>query len=158
MAKPSDFAGLFLIENMPGAFISKLPQNLATAVQGQYDLLYPIFEKYAKSEGNQYYTLIRLNYEFSCFLLEMALFYKNVIVPMARGSQAFVNLNGTSIRTVKVGNYVLSPTDRHRIRNIEREFDRILSKYNIPVQLLLFSDVKEFARSLNTFFEQQQYV
>lgn len=142
---------------MAHVFINKLPSNLATTIQEQYDLLCPIFSKYANSEGNQYYTLVKLNYEFSCFLLEAALFYKNVIVPMSRGSQAFINLSNSSIRTVKVGNYVLSGADRQRIKNIEREFDAILNKYNIPVSLLLFSDVKDFARSLNGFFETQQY-
>ncbi len=142
---------------MTNVIISKLPTNLAISVQGQYDLLYPIFEKYANSEGNQYYTLVKLNFEFSCFLLEMALFYKNVIVPMSRGSQAFVNLQGNSIRTVKVGNYTLTGSDRQRIKNIEREFEVILTKYNIPVSLLLFSDVKDFARTLNMFYETQQY-
>ena len=142
---------------MSGILVSKLPPNLATAVQGQYDLLCPIFEKYAFSEGNQYYTLVKLNYKLSCFILEMALFYKNVIVPMSRGSQAFVNLQGSTIQTVKVGNHVLSASDRRRIKNIEREFELIINKYNIPVSLLLFSDVKEFARSLNVFFETQQY-
>ncbi len=142
---------------MSNIFIEKLPSNLASSIQAQYDLMYPIFSKYANSEGNTYYTHVKLNYEFSCFLLEAALFYKNVIVPMSRGSQAFINLNNDSIRTVKVGNYVLSGTDRQRIKNIEREFNAILNKYNIPVSLFLFSDVKDFARSLNGFFETQQY-
>lgn len=142
---------------MSGILVSKLPQNLAVAVQGQYDLLCPIFEKYAFSEGNQYYTLVKLNYKLSCFILEMALFYKNVIVPMSRGSQAFVNLQGSTIQKVKVGNYVLTGTDRRRIKDIEREFELIIDKYKIPLSLLLFSDVKEFARTLNVFFETQQY-
>ena len=142
---------------MSGTLISKLPKNLAISVQVQYDLLVPIFEKYAFSQGNQYYDLVKLNYDLSCFLLETALFYKNVIVPMSKGSQAFVNFGEGTIQKVKVGNYVLTEIDRRKIINIEREFNVILNKYNIPQSLLLFSDVKEFARSLNVFFESQQY-
>ena len=142
---------------MSSIFIEKLPSNLASSIQAQYDLMYPIFSKYANSEGNTYYTHVKLNYEFSCFLLETALFYKNAIVPMSKGSKAFMNLGNDSIRTVKIGNHILTDVERRKILGIEREFNSILNKYNIPISLLLFSDVKDFARSLNGYFETQQY-
>lgn len=137
--------------------VSKLPNSLAEPIQSQYDSLYPIFKKYAFSEGNQYYRLVKINFEFSCFLLETALFYKNVVVPMSKGSQAFIGLANTEIQTVKMGKHILTATERQKIRRIELEFNEILTKYNVPLSLLLFSDVKDFARSLNAFFETQQY-
>ncbi len=137
--------------------VSRLPNSLAEPIKLQYDSLQPIFKKYAFSEGNQYYGLVKLNYEFSCFLLETALFYKNVVVPMSRGSQAFIYRANNEIETVKMGKHVLTALERQKIRKIELEFNEILNKYNVPLSLLLFSDVKDFARSLNTFFESQQY-
>jgi hypothetical protein len=140
---------------MTGVFINKLPQNLATSIQDQYDDLLPIFTKYAQSESNQYYASVKRNYEISCFFLEMALFYKNVIVPMSSGSDAFVGFRTEDITTVKVGNYTLTDTDRRKIRNMERDFNSVLLKYQIPTQMLLFSDVKNFARDLNRFFSPE---
>lgn len=135
--------------------VSRLPNSLAEQIQTQHDSLCPIFKKYAFSEGNQYYRLVKTNFEFSCFLLETALFYKNVVVPMSKGSQAFISLANNEIHTVKMGKHIVTASERQKIRKIELEFNEILNKYNIPLSLLLFSDVKDFARSLNAFFESQ---
>lgn len=135
---------------MTGTFISRLPQNLATSIQDQYDDLLPIFTRYARSEGNEYYTFVNTNYGISCFFLEMALFYKSVIVPMSSGANAFIGF-GENISTVRVGNYTLTDMDRRKIRNVEHDFNMVLVKYQIPAQILLFSDVKSFARDLNNF-------
>lgn len=136
---------------MTGTFISRLPQNLATSIQDQYDDLLPIFTKYAQSEGNQYYTSVKANYEISCFFLEMALFYKSVIVPMSSGANAFIGFADGGVTTVRVGNYTLTDMDRRKIRSVEHDFNSVLIKYQIPTQMLLFSDVKSFARDLNSF-------
>ena len=137
---------------MTGTFISRLPQNLATSIQDQYDDLLPIFTKYALSEGNQYYTSVKTNYEISCFFLEMALFYKNVIIPMSTGANAFIGFRDREISTVRVGNYTLTDMDRRKIRSMEHDFNTVLIKNQIPKQMLLFSDVKNFARDLSGFF------
>lgn len=136
---------------MTGTFISRLPQNLATSIQDQYDDLLPIFTKYAQSEGNQYYSSVKANYEISCFFLEMALFYKSVIVPMSSGANAFIGFTDGGVTTVRVGNYTLTDIDRRKIRSVEHDFNSVLIKYQIPTQMLLFSDVKSFARDLNNF-------
>jgi hypothetical protein len=133
------------------AFISRLPQNLATSIQDQYNDLLPIFTKYAQSEGNQYYTFVKSNYEVSCFFLEMALFYKSVIVPMSSGANAFVGFTDGDISTVRVGNFTLTDADRRMVKSVVRDFDTIMIKYQIPTRMLLFSDVKNFARDLNGF-------
>lgn len=140
---------------MTGTFINQLPQNLAVSVRDQYDLLLPIFTKYAFSEDKNHYASVKMNYDLSCFFLEMALFYKNVVVPMSKGSDAFIGLHMESINTVRIGNYTLTNTDRNKIKNMERDFNSILIKYQIPIEILLFSDVKNFARDLNNFFSPQ---
>lgn len=139
-----------------GIFIEKLPKNLSATIQGQYDSLFPIFKKYAKSESKQFYALVGLNFEVSCLFLEMALFYKNVVLPISKGSDAFVRLETDKFNKVKIGGYTLTSFDRRRIRDMEEDFGRLLSKFNIPVHLLLFSDVKDFARNLNQFYDQHE--
>lgn len=140
---------------MMDTFINQLPPNLAISVREQYDLLLPIFTKYAFSEDKNHYASVKMNYDLSCFFLEMALFYKNVIVPMSKGSDAFIGLHTEGINTVRVGNYILTNADRGKIKNMEHDFNSILIKYQIPIQMLLFSDVKNFARDLNNFFSPQ---
>lgn len=140
---------------MPNVFTANLPKALATSIQDQYDTLLPIFTKYANSEGNQYYTSVRTNYDIACLFLEMALFYKDIVVPMFKGSAAFMGFPADGISTIKIGNYVLTDTDRRKIRNMERDFTDLLTRYQIPIQMLLFSDLKSFARDLNGFFNSQ---
>jgi hypothetical protein len=39
---------------------------------------------------------------------------------------------------------------------MEQDFHALLEKSGIPAQLLLFSDVKDFARNLNRYYEEYQ--
>ncbi len=139
-----------------GIFIEKLPKNLSISIQGQYDFLFPVFKSYANSESKQFYALVGLNFEVSCLFFEMALFYKNIVLPLSKGSDAFVRLNTDKFSKVKIGGYTLTSIDRRRIRDMEKDFEGLLSKFNIPLQLLLFSDIKDFTRNLNQFYEQYE--
>lgn len=139
-----------------GIFIEKLPNNISTQIQEQYDWYYPIFKKYAHSESIEYYGSVGKNFKPSCLFLEMALFYKIVLLPMSRGSEAFRAFGDNSFSKVRIGNYTLTNADRRNIKNMERDFHALLEKFNIPPHLLLFSDVKDFARNLNRFYEQYQ--
>lgn len=139
-----------------GVFIENLPKNVSTQIQEQYDWYYPIFKRYAHSESTEYYGSVGKNFSASCLFLEMALFYKIVLLPMSKGSQAFTTFGHNHFNKVKIGNYTLTNTDRRRIKDMEQDFHTMLTKFDIPSQLLLFSDVKEFARNLNRFYEQSQ--
>jgi len=139
-----------------GVFIKNLPKNLSIPLQEQYDWYYPIFKRYAKSESTNYYGSVGLSFDASCLFLEMAIFYKTILLPLSLGSKAFTSFGNTEFNNVRIGNYVLTQRDRRQIRDMEQDFHTLLEKSGIPAQLLLFSDVKDFARNLNRYYEEYQ--
>ena len=133
-------------------FTKSLPRQLATDMQWQYEELVHILEAYANSESSEYYSHVKENLNISCFILGLALFYKDVVVPLKEGSLSFSQFGNNEIKHIQIGKYVFSSIDQRRIHRMYSDLNTILSNHNIPEQILLFSDVKDFARNLNRYF------
>lgn len=141
---------------MIDTFTKKLPPKLAAQIQEQYDNLLPIFRAYADSENSIHYSEISNNYNISCFILGLAIFYKSVVIPLREVNLSFKDFqNQESVRSVQIGKYVFSNNDGRQIQSMYRELLNVLTKYDIPEYLLLFSDVKEFERNLNSYFKNR---
>jgi hypothetical protein len=140
---------------MIAIFTQKLPPQLSSQIQDQYDSLIPILKSYANSNNDKYYAEISRNYDLSCFLLGLAIFYKSVVIPLREGNSAFRDFQSGDIAGIQIGKYTFSNTDRRQIQNMYNDLQEILQKYCIPEYVLLFSDVKEFARNLNTYLKKR---
>ncbi|MGB8816107.1 MAG: hypothetical protein WCC74_02670 [Minisyncoccia bacterium] len=136
-------------------FTQNLPLQLSLQIQEQYENYLPIFKSYADS-NNIHYLEIKNNFEISCFILVLAIFYKTVVIPLKEGSLCFNNFQDQNIISeIQIGKYLFSNNDRRKIQGMYSELQVILEKYNIPEYLLLFSDVKDFARNLNSYLNNK---
>ena len=141
---------------MIDTFTKNLPPQLAVQIQGQYNDLLPIFRAYTDSKNSVHYSEIGDNYDISCFILGLALFYKAVVIPLREANSSFKDLqNQEGIRGVQIGKYIFANADGRQIQVMYSELLDILAKYLIPEYLLLFSDVKEFGRNLNSYFKNR---
>ncbi|GEM_PF-4163449 len=141
---------------MISALTQNLPPQLSSQIQEQYDALVPVFRAYANSDNDKYYLEIRNNYDISCFILGLAIFYKSVIIPLREASSCFNDFRSKGdIREIQIGKYIFSNSDERRIKNMYNELLEILAKYNIPEHVLLFSDIKDFARNLNAYLDNK---
>lgn len=137
-------------------FTQTLPPQLAVQIREQYNSFLPIFKAYSDSQNSIHYSEISANYEISCFILGLAIFYKSVVIPLREANLSFKDFqNQESVRSVQIGKYVFSNNDGRQIQVMYRELLDILAKYRIPEYLLLFSDVKEFGRNLNSYFKNR---
>lgn len=139
-------------------FTKNLPNQISGQMQEQYDSLLPILKKYADSNNDKYYLEVRKNYDTSCFILALAIFYKTLIIPLREGSLCindFKKQGKEDIKGIKIGGYLFSKNDSRQIQNMGYEFQEILNKHKIPEYILLFSDVKDFARNLNVFLSNK---
>ncbi len=140
---------------MINVFTQNLPPQLSSQIQEQYDSLIPILKSYANSNNDKYYDEISRNYDLSCFILGLAIFYKSVVIPLREGNSAFRDFQSEDITGIQIGKYTFSNTDRRQIQNMYNDLQEILQKYGIPEHILLFSDVKEFARNLNRYLNNR---
>lgn len=141
-------------------FTKKLPVQISSQIEEQYDKFLPIFKKYTESDNDKYYLEVRNNYDTSCFILALAIFYKSLIVPLREGGSClndFKKQGQEDIISIQIGRYLFSKNDSRQIQNMNYEFQEILNKHKIPEHILLFSDIKNFARSLNVFFLSNKY-
>lgn len=133
-------------------FIKNLPPQLASQIREQHDSFIPVFKSYADS-NNKYYFQLNRNYELSYFMLGLAIFYKSVVIPLREGSSAFRDFHAENITGVQLGKYTFSNNDRWQIQVMYKNLQGILQKHKIPESMLLFSDIKEFARNLNAYLD-----
>ena len=136
---------------MINLFTQNLPPQLSSQIQDQYDSLIPILKSYANSNNDKYYAEISRNYDLSCFILGLAIFYKSVVIPLREVNSAFRDFQSEDITGIQIGKYTFSNTDRRQIQNMYNDLQEILQKYSISEHVLLSSDVKEFARNLNAY-------
>ena len=137
-------------------YIKNLPIQLASSIKDQYDNSLPVFKAYAKSDNEKYYLELKNNYEISCFLLGLSIFYKSVLMPLKEANSCFVDFkNKDSISGITIGKYTFSDKDKRQIQNMYNDMQKILEKHRIPEIILLSSDVKEFARNLNLFIKNR---
>lgn len=131
-------------------FTKNLSSQVSSQIQEQYDSLVPILKSYANSNNDKYYAEIARNYDLSCFILGLAIFYKSMIIPLREANSAFKDFQNEDISSIQIGKYTFSNTDRRQIQNMYNDLQEILQRYQIPEYILLFSDIKEFARNLNS--------
>lgn len=137
-------------------FTQNLPIQLSSQVQEQYDALVPVLKAYASSNNDKYYSEISNNYDTSCFILGLAIFYKSVVIPLKEANLAFKDFQSKeSIKGIQIGKYVFSNTDGRQIQSMYNELQKILNKYHISEHILLFSDIKGFARNLNAYLSNK---
>ena len=74
---------------MIDTFTKNLPPQLAVQIQEQYNNLLPIFRAYADGKNSVHYSEIDNNYNISCFILGLALFYKAVVIPLREANSSF---------------------------------------------------------------------
>lgn len=140
---------------MINVFIQNLPSQLSSNIKEQYENSLPIFKSYANSNNDKYYSEIKNNYELSCFILGLAIFYKSVIIPLREADSCFKDFkNQEDIRGIQIGKYTFSNNDRRQIQNMYNDMQQILQKYQLYEYILLFSDIKEFARNLNFYLKK----
>lgn len=135
-------------------FTKNIPIQLASQMQEQYNTLVIILKSYADSDNDRYYLKVRNNYDLSCFILALSIFYKSVVIPLHEGGQClkdFKNKGAGDIKEIKIGKYLFSSSDSRWIQNMYSDLHETLEKYRIPEYLLLFSDIREFARNLNVY-------
>ncbi len=137
-------------------FTENLPPQISSQIQEQYESYLSIFRSYADSNNDKYYGEITNNYEISCFILRLAIFYKSVIIPFREVNSCFKDFKRKEdIRKIQIGTYFFSSREERRIQNMYTELQEILGKYNIPEHVLLFSDIKDFARNLNVYLNNK---
>ena len=137
-------------------FIKNLPLQLASQVKDQYENSLPIFKSYAKSDNEKYYLELKNNYEISCFLLGLSIFYKSVLMPLKEANSCFTDFkNKDGITGITIGKYNFSNKDKKQIQNMYNDMQKILEKHRIPESILLSSDIKDFARNLNLFIKSK---
>lgn len=137
-------------------FIKNLPIQLASSIKDQYDNSLPIFKSYAKSDNEKYYLELKNNYEISCFLLGLSIFYKSVLMPLKEANSCFADFkNKDGVSGITIGKYTFSDKDKKQIQNMYNDMQKILEKHKIPESVLLSSDIKEFARNLNLFIKNK---
>lgn len=141
---------------MISTFTRNLPSQLSAQIQEQYDTFIPIFKAYGNRNNSIYYSEISNNYEISCFILGLAIFYKSLVIPLREANSSFRDFQSQDgIRNIQIGKYIFTNDDRRQIQAMYNELLEILAKYRIPEYLLLFSDVKEFGRNLNLYFKNK---
>ncbi len=137
---------------MHDIFIRNLPVQLSSSIQEQYNALLPVFKSYAQGKNGKYYSAVNNNYDIGCFMLGLAIIYKTMIIPLAGANLCLDDFRRRkSIDKIKIGKYFFSSRDHQKIGNMLNDLNKILIKYSIPENILLFSDVKEFARNLNVY-------
>lgn len=137
-------------------FIKNLPPQLASQVKDQYENSLPVFKSYAKSDNEKYYLELKSNYEISCFLLGLSIFYKSVIMPLKEANSCFADFkNQDGITGITIGKYTFSDRDKRQIQSMYNDMQKILEKHRLPENILLSSDIKEFARNLNLFIRNK---
>lgn len=137
---------------MINIFTKKLPSRIATDVQERYDSLLPIFKAYAESKSDKYYAGIANNYEMGCFILGLAIFYKSVVVPLREAGTGFRDFRKKDVESIQIGKYIFSYNESRQIQAMYEDFIEVITRHQISEHLLLFSDIKGFARTLNTYF------
>ena len=132
-------------------FTQNLPLQLSLQIQGLYESYLPIFKSYADSNSIHYFE-IKNNFDISCFVLILAIFYKTVVIPLKEGGLCFNNFQDKDmISKIQIGKYLFSDNDRGKIQSMYSELQVVLERYHIPEYMLLFSDIKDFARNLNSY-------
>ena len=137
-------------------FIKYLPTKLAGDIHKQYEGYLPIFNSYMGSESH-YYDSLNSNTSFAHFMLALALFYSSVIVPLREARSCFKDFSDRNIKAIRIGQHTLSKSSTISIERMYLEFNGILRRHGITDKFLLFSDVRDFARSLNIYLKTKQH-
>ena len=135
-------------------FVKNLPPKVAVDLRRQYESLLPVFNSYIDSE-NARYTELKKDKDFDHFMLALALFYSSVVIPLREAESCFRDLKSHhgEIRSIRISKSDFSSDSAIAIHRMYAEMSNILSEHRISEHLLLFSDVKDFARNLNFYIK-----
>lgn len=139
---------------MIDTFVQNLPPKVAVDLRRQYESLLPIFNSYIDSESVKY-TELKRDKDFDHFMLALALFYSSVVIPLREAESCFRDLKShhEEIRSIRLSKFDFSSESAGAIHRMYAEMSNILGEYRISEHLLLFSDVKDFARNLNFYLK-----
>lgn len=136
---------------MINIFIKNLPPGIASEIALQYERLLPIYNRYIDSPDD-HYAALKVDKRFDHFMLAFAIFYTGVVIPLREASSCFSDFRGyEGVENIRIGNSFLSRQNASTINKMHGEAMGILNRHRIEERMLLFSDVKEFARNLNQY-------
>ncbi len=135
-------------------FTKNLPPKISVDLQRQYDSLLPIFNSYIDSESERYVEL-KKDKDFDHFVLALALFYSSVVIPLREAEACFRDFKShhQGIQSIRLSKFNFSNDSSNAIYRMYLEISNILHQYRISESLLLFSDIKDFARNLNFYLK-----
>jgi hypothetical protein len=133
-------------------FTNHLPSIVAQDIKEQYQKALPIFTAYIDSPDSRYNKL-KEDKELAYFLLALAIFYSSVVVPLKEAKSFFDFMSTKDITSVRIGNYSFSEKAAWDIEKMYSSLNGIFTRYQIHEGLLLFSDLKTFARNLDLHFK-----
>lgn len=143
-----------LVVFMIDIFIKNLPPKVSVDMRRQYDSLLPIFNSYIDSKSAKY-TELKRDKDFDRFMLALALFYSSVVIPLREAESCFRDLKShhEEVQSIRLSKFNFSADSANAIHRMYAEMSNILNEYRISEHLLLFSDVRDFARNLNFYLK-----
>jgi len=139
-------------------FTRHLPSQVSIDIRRQYESLLPIFNSYIDSENERYFEL-KNDRDLDHFILALALFYSSVIIPLREAGNCLKDLRShhQKIQSIRLSKFEFSSDSANVIHEMSVEMSALLSQYRISEHLLLFSDIKNFARNLNQYLKSPDY-
>jgi hypothetical protein len=128
-------------------FCSRLPREISNPMYNEhYSRLKEI--DFILNNRESYFAL-KADRQFIELLLALSIFYKRVLTNLDSATK-FANtvFKNSEAEAIRIGKYDLTGRERDRIIAIIFNFNSILKKYEIPHELLVFTETRVFIRNI----------
>jgi hypothetical protein len=106
---------------------------------------------YLVSHNSTYYKRYIDNFDTVYLILAMSIYYKRVIAQLDAVSTFQNSLRERwKIGVTRIGNTLITSEDEMSLRNICSDFQRIMTRFNLPIWLFDWSDSVHFLRNIVT--------